>query len=911
MKTHEICIGEERRESVRAASLNGLDYVEVTGDDQRTIAVYFLGKAPPAIEAEGHPRPPITKRNVRIEGGRRIRNVRVVDVSIHRNEHPREDDWMEITVDKAGDFSPYTLRLVETDERGHPIIDRDKFGREQFRPFHGFDPRYAELEFSFKPGCPADLDCKIEQICPPTKRVEPEINYLAKDYASFRQLILDRLALIMPDWRERRVPDIGIALVEILAYAGDYLSYYQDAVGTEAYLDTARKRISVRRHTRLVDYFLHEGCNARAWIFVWTTAEELTFKRNEIAFITVPDGAAANGGRPLEASEVDKLPAGSFEYFEPMADEVRFHEMYNELRFYTWGDLQCCLPRGSTSATLMDEWVPGKKTDPDPDEKPHDAYCPPPSPEEPPPPTRKLGLKCGDFLLFEELIGPKTGVIADRDPTRRHVVRLTRVTPIEDPLYRKKLPGYTKDFATPLIEIEWCPEDALPFPLCISVIGPADVDPSQLPCRLIENVSVARGNVILVDHGRTYEQPPFEDKVPAESSEVFCKGEGRVSETIITPGRFRSHLARGPLVFAEPLGKNAPDNCCSEHDLCRSMSASALLSQNLRRTVPAVKLTNTTSEPREWRPRADLLSSGGDEAHFVVEVDDEGIAHLRFGDGETGRMPDAGTIFQATYRIGGGVAGNVGAEAIKQIVWPGKRTISGETLSPRNPLAARGGTAPEPIAEAKLFAPRAFRKDLQRAIIPEDYAAIVMREFPAQVQRAGAELRWTGGWYAVRVAIDPLGTLEVSPTLLERIKKLLRRYRRMGHDVQVVPARYVPIEIAMIICVQPHFLRGHVEVELLDVFQSGLRTNGEPGFFHPDNLTFGDSIYLSRLVAAAQAVEGVESVQVKTLQRLFVGANRELERGFLPIGPLEVAHLDADPINPENGKLQLDLKGGR
>jgi len=910
MKTHEICIGEERRESVRGASLNGFDYVEVTGDDQRTIAVYFLGKAPPAIEVEGHPRPPITKRNVRIEGGRRIRNVRVLDVSIHRNEHPREDDWMEITVDKAGDFSPYTLRLVETDERGHPIVDRDESGREQFRPFHGFDPRYTELEFSFKPGCPADLDCKIEQICPPEKRVEPEINYLAKDYASFRQLILDRLALIMPDWRERHVPDIGVALVEVLAYAGDYLSYYQDAVGTEAYLDTARERISVRRHTRLVDYYLHEGCNARAWIFVWTTAEELTFKRNEIAFITVPDGTPANGGRPLEASEVDKLPAGSFEYFEPMADEVRFREMYNELRFYTWGDFQCCLPRGSTSATLVDGWVPGKKTDPPPGEKPHDAYCPP-SHAEPEPPTRKLDLKCGDFLLFEEVIGPKTGNEADRDPTRRHVVCLTRVTPIEDPLYRKKLPGYTKDFATPLIEIEWCPQDALPFPLCISVIGPADVDPSQSPCRLIENVSVARGNVILVDHGQTYEQPPFQDKVPVESSEVFCEGEGRVSETIITPGRFRPHLARGPLVFAEPLGKNPPDNCCSEHDLCRSMSASNLLIQDPHRAVPSVKLTSANSESNEWLPRADLLSSESDAQHFVVEIDDEGIAHLRFGDGDTGRMPEAGTIFQATYRIGGGVAGNIGAEAIKQIVWPGKRTVSGETLRPRNPLPARGGTQPEPIAEAKLFAPRAFRKELQRAIVAEDYAAIVMREFPAQVQRAGAELRWTGGWYSVRVAIDPRGTLEASRALFEEIERKLQRYRRMGHDVQVVGARYVPVEIEMTICVQPHFLRGHVEAALLDVFHSGLRTNGEPGFFHPDNLTFGDSIFLSRLVAAAQAIEGVESVQVTKLERRFEGKNHEIERGVLPIGLLEVARLDGDPINPENGTLKFDLKGGR
>ncbi|PYI93680.1 MAG: putative baseplate assembly protein [Verrucomicrobia bacterium] len=910
MKTPQICLGEERRESVRAASLNGLDYVEITGDDHSTIAVHFLGKAPPAIVIEGQPpRPPLTEKNVRVEGGRRVRDIRVKKVSIHRNEHPREDDWMEITLNKAGDFSLYILRLVETDERGHPIVDRDKSGREQFRPFHGFDPRYAELEFSFKPGCPADLDCKVERICPPEKRVAPEINYLAKDYGSFRQLILDRLALIVPNWRERHVPDIGIALVEILAYAGDYLSYYQDAVGTEAYLETARERISVRRHARLVDYFLHEGCNARAWIFVWSTAKKLTLKRLEIAFMTAPDGTAADGGGALKANEVNNLPAGSFEYYEPMAEEVCFREACNELWFYTWGDLQCCLPRGSTSATLRDAWVPGGQTPP-PDEKNDDPHCPPPS-RELAPPTRELELQPGDFLLFEEVIGPKTGDPADKDPTRRHVVCLTRVTPIEDPLCRKELPGYKKDFATPLLEIEWCPQDALPFPLCISVIGPADVEPPQSPCRLIENVSVARGNVILVDHGRTIEQQPPFDCVPTERSDVFCEGEGRPSETTITPGRFRPHLTRGPLVFAEPLGKNAPENCCSDHDLCRTMSASALLRQNLCRTVPAVKLTSATSEPGEWQPRTDLLGSESDAPHFVVEVDDEGLAHLRFGDGDAGLMPEAGTLFRATYRIGGGVAGNVGAEAISRVVWPGKLSVSAETLRPRNPLAACGGSAPESIQEAKLFAPRAFRKELQRAIIAKDYAAIVMREFPAEVQRAGAELRWTGGWYSVRVAIDPLGTLKPPDALLERIRCMLQCYRRMGHDVQVVGARYVPIEIEMNICVQPHYLSGHVKAELLDVFQSGLRTNGEPGFFHPDKLTFGDSIYLSRLIAAAQAVEGVESVQVTTLQRRFEAKNFEIEHGLLPIGPLEVARLDGDPVNPENGILKVNLKGGR
>ena len=103
------------------------------------------------------------------------------------------------------------------------------------------DPRYDHVDFSFKIDCPSDLDCAPACACEPAVLDEPEINYLAKDYASFRQLILDRLALLIPAWKERHVPDLGIALVELLAYAGDYLSYYQDAVATEAYLDTARE----------------------------------------------------------------------------------------------------------------------------------------------------------------------------------------------------------------------------------------------------------------------------------------------------------------------------------------------------------------------------------------------------------------------------------------------------------------------------------------------------------------------------------------------------------------------------------------------------------------------------------------------------------------------------------------------
>ena len=154
----------------------------------------------------------------------------------------------------CGTISTYTLRLVRSPT-------------DPARP-DGFDPLLSAVDFSFKVECPSDFDCKPERVCPPEVLPEPEIDYLAKDYASFRRLMLDRMSALMPDWRERNPADLGVALVEVLAYVADHLSYRQDAIATEAYLGTARRRVSVRRHARLVDYRMHDGCNGRTWLHV-------------------------------------------------------------------------------------------------------------------------------------------------------------------------------------------------------------------------------------------------------------------------------------------------------------------------------------------------------------------------------------------------------------------------------------------------------------------------------------------------------------------------------------------------------------------------------------------------------------------------------------------------------------------
>src|SRR5207244_9464290 len=298
-----------RRKAARALGLNAIDFVE-PHDDRRGVTVFFISEAPADLAVE----------NVRLVAEPGAVELRVEHVRLCREDDSRLTDCVRIAFDRPGDLSTYTLELVEADARGRPSR----------RPLRGLDPRASSAEFSFAAGCPSDLDCLQPEVCPPETFPEPAISYLAKDYASFRQLILDRLALIMPGWTERHVPDLELTLVELLAYVGDYLSYYQDAVATEAYLGTARRRISLRRHARLVDYRMHEGCNARAWVVV-SVAGDLELNAGDYRFLTASPTDPGRGPA-LRPDDVRELPPRSYEVFEPMSRHpLRLRRAHNEI----------------------------------------------------------------------------------------------------------------------------------------------------------------------------------------------------------------------------------------------------------------------------------------------------------------------------------------------------------------------------------------------------------------------------------------------------------------------------------------------------------------------------------------------------------------------------------------------------
>ena len=822
-----FCCDERRRDAVRGSALNGIDYLEVVDHDapneadrQRFLRVHFVND----IAANS-----LTRVNVTISGGERIRPIVILDASIGAGD---DSDVLTVEVEEPGDFSIYTLSLVRGPHDPNPPSE--------------IDPRLAAVDFSFKVECPSDFDCAPKHICPPEPRVQPEINYLAKDYASFRKLILDRMSLLLPEWRERNPADLGVTLVELLAYVGDQLSYQQDAIATEAYLNSARKRVSLQRHARLVDYFVHNGTNARVWVQLISEADSVNvpaktqiFSRLERTNIRIPPGSSALDDALRQHPMV-------FETIHP----VTLFAAHNAMPFYTWSDRECCLPKGATFATLQ-----GHLPD-----LPNDAV-----------------------LIFEEQRGPLTGEKEDADRTRRWAVRLTSVQtfdaasqPLTDPLT-----------GTQITNIEWMAEDALPFPFCLS--GFTD---EEHGAQFRDDLSIAHGNIVLADHGLTIageslgEVPPLQILLPPDPGADRCH---RPPPQFARP-RFRPSLQGKPLTQASPYDSAQPAATSLRVD-----PASALAAITLESTLGA--------DTSEWKPQRDLLGSAPDATEFVVEIESDGVASLRFGDDEYGQLPEPGTAFEATYRVGNGSAGNIGAETLAHIV-----SNDPAITAVRNPLPAAGGIDPEAMADIRRDAPQAFRTQ-KRAVTEADYARTA--ELDTSIQRAAATFRWTGSWHTVFITVDRLDGLPLTNDFEAQLRREIEPYRMAGHDLEIDSPHYVPLEIEMFVCVKPDYFRSDVEEALLDIFSNRTLADGRKGLFQPDFFTFGQTVYLSRLYAAAEAVAGVALVEIKVFQRQGLAATSGLKKGFINMDRLEIARLENDPNFPERGLFTLKLGGGR
>lgn len=844
------CSDQGRLQALRAQELiNGIDYMVVVdggevpdGLQQRILLVRFVLPIPDdtldSAPGEAHA--------VRIVGGQRVVDPSVRWVSrlsvldsatLDSTLDPVDtayldalavaaveiDHWLVVMVDQYGDHSPYRLLLRSGD--GPPA---------------GYDFVLSEIVFSFKVECPSPFDCVRQAACAPAPVDEPELDYLSRDFSSFRRLMFDRLALISPDDPSRDPATLRSALVEVLAYAADRLAYFQDAVATESYLTTARTRPSVRRHSRLLGYPMHEGCNARAFV-------QLRVQSG----VTVGGSPISTGCQLLTRIPLAGPTIAPADYADALAhDPERFEVLlgpdtvttaHNSIAIHTWGNGDCCLPAGTTEVWLVDD---------------------------------SLALVEGDLLMLHQTADPTTLLAADADPEARHVVRLTAV----DPAVVDDLLGVTARRVT------WDEQDALPEPLVVSV--------GDHP------VAAAGANLVLVDHG---------GEVVEALTMTHWGNQGMVRALLQQPGLTWRHLPDGP-----------------ELD---QLTASSLLHQDPRQALPEVDLVG---EGEEWHPSRDLLRTPASSREFVVEMESDGRARLRFGDDVMGRRPtDAsvaashtspevdptGSRFSARYRIGNGPSGNVGAGSIAHIVADptlvDAAVVAGlDTVA--NPLPAVGGVAPETLHEVRRDAPQAYRVQ-ERAVTLADWIEVAERH--PTVQRARARLHWTGSWQTVFLTVDPVAGVEIDE-IRDDLVRDLDRYRLAGYDLAILDPLYVPLDIALLVCIEPDAFGDQVELALREEFGTGTLADGRLAFFHPDRFSFGESVWLSQIVARCMGVPGVHYVDVRSsthpsrFRRRGRVQGSEIDDGLIRIAETEIARCDSDPNAPEMGTIDFYVEGG-
>ncbi|MCK6508210.1 putative baseplate assembly protein, partial [Myxococcota bacterium] len=295
------------------------------------------------------------------------------------------------------------------------------------------------------------------------------------------------------------------------------------------------------------------------------------------------------------------------------------------------------------------------------------------------------------------------GSTANANPARRHAVRLCAEPQLTTDALGGRFKPEPDDSAVPVTEIEWHPRDALPFALTLS---------SRRGTAYFDELSLAHGNIVLADHGLSttcaLPQVPAANPV-LKPVPATCRppcGEASPAEPRPQHARFRPRLPTTgqPITQASPLpGGQLPD------------AARDALDQDIRQAIAQIVLD---ADGSTWQARRDLLASSPQDTAFVVEIEADGSAWLRFGDGEFGRHPAAGTLLEATLRLGNGSAGNLGA-GIRPAESPLFHLASVEAPPVEavwNPLPARGGVEPESIESVRQRAPSAIAGDIQRAV---------------------------------------------------------------------------------------------------------------------------------------------------------------------------------------------------
>jgi hypothetical protein len=834
----------------------GMDFVYVF-PNQTTLAIFFHpSKTKTAQQILG----PIVQSQIHIfssEGGERLPVV-PLDPAL-------APTWILIDgrrvlrVDTAepGDFSRYRLRL------DHPLVD----------------PFFQDVGFSFKANCPSLLDCKPPpQECPDDATVDFPVNYLARDFWSFRQALLDFASERYPDWRDRLEADFGVMLAELMSGMGDEFAYIQDRYSREAYFETASQRRSLRRHARLVDYQIHEGLGATAWLD-FEVNTDTTISAGTAVWETVLKGIEQNPQKRKQASraifEVGYgLASGhrSIPTLLPAAKVFQLRHNANEFLPYQWDKNQTCLPVGSTFLHVK-------------------------------------GNHAAADLLLEDLSDPnlpRKWVVLKTKPSdlgvapRTWLVPLIAVTDETDPL----------PFPTPtqITRLEWPVEWATPFEM--------EYDSLKV-----------RGNIVPATAGET-----LVEQFQIEPALVPVK-----------PAHPYAVERQGPLLNVLPgsdeddSDSNQPQMEPSRRFTLPGSEERSLIWRGAKAdaAAPEIRLRRVASLPGPWNWKSAFLgtdSSQPNDQHFTLDdgawrrvsgyrrVDEnqtvqeyvhqdyasnQGVA-VSFGNNEFGQAPLPEDIFEVVYRLGHGRADNVAAGSLVDFDPADIDPL--HPVSVTNPFDVTDAIPVQDPAEVRQLAPEAFRAITFRAVRAEDYAEAVERLDWAQ--RAGAQFRWTGSWLTLFATPDPEGAFALTPARKNELAAQLDRFRMAGQEAWGRDPIFATVDLEINVCIEPFSFSGEVVAAVMEALFGRRGLHPRPGFFSPDNFTFGTSLDRSKVEAAIQAVPGVRAVETIRIRRRGWFNWRDFVEAALEVGHDEIIRIENDPSFPERGTVRIIPHGG-
>jgi len=852
----------DRIEDLRGQdAIVGMDFVYVS-EDQRNLYVFF------------HPVQTLNAQNI----------LGAVPASAVRIYSPSGGERLpEVPLDPA--VPPAWMTLFGRRVLHVVTIEPGDFSRYHFvLDLALVDPYFREVEFSFKANCPSELDCEPRpHECPDDPLVDYPVNYQARDFWSIRQALLDFASDRHPDWKDRLEADVGVMIAEVMSALGDESAYYQDRISREGYFETATQRRSLRRHARMVDYYLYDGKGGTTWLDftvdnsapvhqisvgtpIWAVplpakAGEPANERLERSPSVYEVGHGLMQGHSLLAPPLG-IAHTHLDVYHSTTFNLRFDA--NELNAYQWDENDVCLPVGSTVLYVVGQF------------------------EEPSP-----------VLRFEDFTNPdrpgkwivlKTNPADASVPARALLVRLISVRNLLDPLT-----------GVPISRLEWEPAYSTPFELEMATL-------------------VVRGNIVPATAGETLEArfriepepqaavpfPPPPAPAPASNAHYTADFSGYAIE-------------RSEVLFSLPGSE--------ERDVVWH-------GRNQEIASPEVRVLETAT-PNEWEWKRAFLGVGSSQPtdrHFALDdgswrrvagyrrVDEAGqpqeFVHydyaggrgsaVQFGNGAFGMSPARATDFRVVYRLGHGRADNVAADSLTDydhglLALPFVTAVT-------NPLDVVDAFDPESLASARHIAPDAFRAETFHAVREEDYE-VAVEKLP-WVQRAGAQFLWTGSWLTLFATPDPRGSFATTPDEQLDLEQQLDRYRLAGRETHGMNPRFANLDLEIHVCVAPASYAGDVKKLVLEALFGHRGVRARLGFFSPDNWTFGNPLERAKLEAVIQSVPGVQAVEEIYIRRRGWFAWRLFDELVYRVAPDVIIRVENDPYLPERGAVRLVMRGG-